>query len=54
MKLSHQGMNISESDWQVFLAHAGTTMEALGVPKQECNDISEFVLSLKEDIVEGK
>ncbi len=51
MKLSHQGMNISESDW---LAHAGTTMEALGVPEQECNDISEFVLSLKEDIVEGK
>lgn len=52
MKLSHKGMNISESDWQIFLQHAGTTMEALNFPQQEQIDVSEFVASLKNDIVE--
>ncbi len=52
MKLSHAGMKISASDWSIFLAHAGDTMEALSVPKQECDDVVAFVLSLKDDIVE--
>lgn len=52
MKLSHAGMKISEADWESFLTHAGATMEALQVPKQECDDVVAFVLSLKEDIVE--
>lgn len=52
MKLSHKGMNISESDWSLFLGHAGDTMAALKVPKQECDDVVAFVLSLKADIVE--
>jgi len=53
MKLSHVGMNINESDWSVFLEHAGNTMAALSVPQQECDDITAFVLSLKDDIVEA-
>ncbi len=53
MKLSHIGMGISESDWTVFLGHAGATMAALEVPKQECDEIVAFVLSLKDDIVES-
>ena len=53
MKLSHEGMRISESDWSVFLSHAGDTMEALSVPKQECDDVVAFVLSLKDDLVEA-
>jgi hemoglobin len=52
MKVSHKGMNISESDWAVFLEHAGATMGALQVPEQECSDVVAFVLSLKDDIVE--
>lgn len=52
MKLSHVGMKISESDWSVFMGHAGDTMTALNVPQQECDDVAGFVLSLKEDIVE--
>jgi len=52
MKLSHIGMGISQSDWDVFIGHAGATMEALSVPQQECDDIVSFVLSLKDDIVE--
>ena len=53
MKLSHVGMKISESDWSVFMGHAGDTMRALNVPQQECDDVVAFVLSLKDDIVEA-
>jgi hemoglobin len=52
MKTSHVGMKISESDWSVFLGHAGDTMKALEVPQQECDDVVAFVLSLKDDMVE--
>lgn len=52
MKLSHKGMKISEADWSIFLRHAGATMSALKVPKQECDDIVAFVQGLKKDIVE--
>ena len=52
MKLSHKGMNISQSDWDVFFNHAGATMQALNIPQQECNDVVAFVSSLRGDIVE--
>jgi hemoglobin len=52
MKLSHKGMKISEADWSIFLRHAGATMSALKVPKQECDEIVAFVQGLKKDIVE--
>ena len=52
MKTSHKGMKISESDWSVFLGHAGATMKALQVPQRECDEVAAFVLSLKKDIVE--
>ena len=53
MKLSHEGMKISQSDWSIFLGHAGDTMSALSVPQQECDDVVASVLSLKDDIVEA-
>ena len=53
MKTSYVGMKISESDWSVFLEHAGATMKALQVPQQECDEVVTFVVSLKADIVEA-
>lgn len=53
MKTSHVGMNISEEDRNIFLGHAGATMEALQIPEQECNEVVTLVLSLKEDIVDA-
>ncbi|MEH6583352.1 MAG: group 1 truncated hemoglobin [Halioglobus sp.] len=53
MKLSHIGMRISESDWSIFMGHAGDTMVALNVPAQECEDVGAFVSSLKGDMVEA-
>ncbi len=53
MKTSHKGMGISENDWDIFLSHAGATIQALQVPQQESDDVVAFVLSLKDDIVEA-
>jgi hemoglobin len=53
MKPAYKGMKISESDWSIFLQHAGATMDSLRVTKQERDDVVAFVLSLKEDIVEA-
>jgi hemoglobin len=52
MKLSHEGMKISASDWDVFFQHAGAAMTSLKIPEAECNDVVAFVSSLKDDIVE--
>ena len=53
MKTSHKGMKISESDWTIFLGHAGATLDAFKVPPAERQEVVAFVLSLKADIVEA-
>jgi len=53
MKASHKGMNINESDWSIFLEHAGASLNALNVPKEEVDDVVALVLSIKQDIVES-
>jgi len=52
MVLTHRGMRISESDWNVFLGHAGATLQKFDVPQAEQQDVVAFVLSLKNQIVE--
>jgi hemoglobin len=52
MKLSHEGMKISDSDWEVFIGHAVDTMAELKIPEVEQGEIASFVTSLKPDIVE--
>jgi hemoglobin len=52
MQLSHRGMGISESDWNVFLGHAAATLAKFRVPEAERRDVVAFVESLKKDIVE--
>ena len=52
MFTAHKGMKISESDWNIFLSHAGETMAALSIPEKECEEIAAFVQSLKSEIVE--
>jgi hemoglobin len=52
MTLTHRGMRISESDWAVFLGHAGATLAKFDVPQAEQRDVVAFVLSLKAEIVE--
>ncbi len=52
MKVSHAGMKISEEDWNIFLGHAGDTMQAVGVPEAEQAEVGAFVSSLHDAIVE--
>ncbi len=52
MQLSHRGMGIGESDWDVFLGHAVATLAKFKVPEAEQRDVVAFVQSLKKDIVE--
>jgi hemoglobin len=52
MKLSHKGMRISESDWNIFLNHAAATLDKFKVPQPERDEVVAFVLSTKADIVE--
>lgn len=52
MLTTHAGMGITESDWTVFLQHAAATLNHFAVPAEEQQEIVEFVLSLKGDIVD--
>ena len=52
MALAHRGMRISESDWRVFLGHAGATLAKFKVPEAEQREVVTFVHSLKKEIVE--
>jgi hemoglobin len=53
MVLTHRGMRISESDWNVFLGHAGATLARFEVPEAEQREVVAFVQSLKKEIVEA-
>ncbi len=52
MKLSHQGMRISASDWDVFMGHLNATLDHFAVPAAERADVVNFVQSTRADMVE--
>jgi hemoglobin len=52
MKTSHEGMQISESDWSAFVGHLNATLDAFQVPQLERDQVVAFIESTKADIVE--
>ena len=52
MKTSHEGLGISDGDWDVLMRHARTTLEDLGVTETEKNEALSAVEALRGDIVE--
>jgi hemoglobin len=52
MKLTHDGMGISESDWSLFTGHVGAALDHLSVGDPERGDLLGLIESLKGDIVE--
>ena len=52
MKTSHEGLGISESDWQVFVQHTLATLDKFGVQGKEREEFLAAAASLKGDIVE--
>ena len=54
MKTSHDGLAISESDWNVFIQHTTATLNDLGVAEREKGEVLAAAQSLKADIVESR
>jgi hemoglobin len=52
LKKSHEGMQISEADWAVFMEHSEATLDHFGVPAREKGEVLGFFTSLKGEIVE--
>jgi len=53
MGKAHQGMQIDDEDWAVFMHHSAATLDHFGVASRERDDVLGFFDSLKNDIVEG-
>ena len=53
MKLSHTGLGITESDWDVFVGHTVATLDKLEVHGREREEFLAAAASLKGDIVES-
>jgi len=51
MKTSHEGLAITEEEWDITLAHIAATLDALGVAQPEKAEFLEAAMSLKWDVV---
>ncbi|MFL6244918.1 MAG: group 1 truncated hemoglobin [Thermoanaerobaculia bacterium] len=54
MKSSHQGMGISEMDWNTAVNHLVGTLDKFKVPEREKKEVLGALSGLKNDIVEQK
>lgn len=54
MKDSHQGLNITEADWDAAAKHLVETLDKFKVGKREKDEVLAAVSKLKNDIVEQK
>ena len=54
MKDSHQGLGISEAEWNAAAKHLVATLDKFKVGAEEKKELLDFVTSLKGDIVEKK
>ena len=52
MRTSHEGLQISESDWKIFVEHTVATLDKFRVPEREKAEFLDAAASLKGDIVE--
>jgi len=52
MKASHEGLGITESDWQATVKHLVATLDKFKVPQKEKDEMLAIASSLKGDIVE--
>ena len=53
MKTSHEGLGISDSDWDVFVRHTIASLKDLGVGETEKAEFLAAAASLKGDVVEA-
>ena len=53
MKASHEGLGITEADWQAAVNHLVATLDKFKVPQKEKNEVLAAISGLKGDIVAG-
>lgn len=54
MKTAHQGMGISEAEWNASVGHLVATLDKFKVPEREKKEVLGAISGLKNDIVEQK
>ena len=54
MKPTHEGIGITDRDWDVFAGHAVATLDNFGVQGKEREEFLAAVAGLKGDIVENE
>jgi hemoglobin len=52
MKKAHEGMQIGEADWSIFMGHAEAMLDHFDTPARERGEVLGFLASLKDDVVE--
>jgi hemoglobin len=52
MKVLHEGLGISEGEYATLMQHARTTLDAMGIPMRERDEMLTWLESQKADTVE--
>ena len=52
MKTSHEGLRITEREWEIFMVHTAATLDHFEVPEPERQEFLDCAAGLKGDIVE--
>jgi hemoglobin len=53
MKTSHNGLGITEDEWNRFIEHVVATLKNLAIPERESTEFLAAAGSLKADVVES-
>jgi hemoglobin len=54
MKTAHEGLGITEEEWDITLAHIAASLDAVGVGDTDKTEFMECAAGLKWEIVETK
>ncbi len=52
MKTAHAGLGITENEWDLFMKHVRAMLEHLDVAAHEQDDVLDFLVGLKADVVQ--
>ena len=52
MKTSHEGLGITESDWDAFIMHTAAMLDSFELGQKEYDDCLVAIVDLKDEMVE--
>ena len=52
MKTAHEGLGITEEEWELTLAHIAASLDSVGVAEHDKAEFMECAAGLKSEIVE--